>query len=757
VFQAGFNTKVGVWKIQTGEKTGEFDEQGWLREYVAISPNGRFLAMIPKGGRLKIADLSEKKVAAEVDIPPAEQPGRPGEVGDVKGLAFSPDGALLGGNLQHRGKTRLIVWDMATGNTVQDQLLTERIDAGFAGPGLDWAPDSSGWLIGRQLVDRQSLRPVFQLPDMRMEDALHRMLSKDSVLVCSRPMNGRVNIRGLALPRAEITKATAIVRDGGKSVDAGLPPLTKADWSGAREIAPSTEPLKGALAADAAGRATKKFATSIQLKRPAGPLRPGEHHVRGVFFASPAVGQAIVANQFGGSPLGRLTRDLQGVRVWADRIDLVAGTTLNSIELPPVAEVLDLSADGTQLVARVVEERVDVWTTAGAGKHVVGFRPFEKEEGDGQHVVWARFVDSQNVLVAGKRGRLVLFKIPQCQAVYAMKMAGLSRPALSPGRQYGAVSTDKGIAIFNALSGQTVGMLAARAGWLAVLAFSPDCTMLGMCDTVSQNATLTAYDLKTGNVAAEVILPTQAREHSIDFVSAGYIVAGKALLVDVERAMVVWQFETSPLDRSEVGDIDENYWFITAERDKLAHLALPHEEARKAVASLKSEDLAVRPGVKVSVDVNTTTNDPAIRKRVIDSLSNRLQANGLVVAEGQPLRLVASVGTRPGKEVTYKTIGRLGAQKIVTTVYEARLAFEIEGKTAWECKQTGDNASMFVHMKEGEDLTTVLQSGVPEMGVGLFMGASIPKIVPKPRDMVGFGYSRLTSSGPVAAQPRKPN
>lgn len=747
--RANFKATLGVWDIKTGTKAFDVELEDWMAKPPAISPGGKLVASVAKG-LLKIHDLSEDKTVALAEVPKVQEGNlRVHDTGDAYALVFSPDGSMLAGVFRIFGGAKIVVWDMATGNAAE---------AGRTGhvnpnqePVLQWLADGSGWVCGRSIIDRQSGKTVYELPDTGMDDLYRFVVGTHQVVRVSKPQNGRMVAKSFPLPKNEIEKAMQVVRAGGTKIDAGLPPFTKADWSSANEVSAGSDPFKGGLAADAAPKATKKFMTPITLKRPALTGNQVEHQLRGVFFASPSVGQAVVVNAL----WERMARHRPGAaanRVWVDRIDLASGAAAGTMELPTVADVLDVSLDGTQIVVKLGDDRVDVWTLGGQGKHVVGFRPFEQEENDNKQVRWAKLVDAQHMLVSNDRGRMVLVKIPQCQVVYSVKTTSLTQPAVSAGRKYVAVWTEKGVAVLNAISGESLGIVGTGRGWMGALSFSPDGTKLAGSEAISQSRLVSVWDLSKGGTVAEVLVPRMTQESAMDWVSPGFIMAGGEYLLDLNRCLVAWQYLNPHREEVKMGDLDENYWFVTEEKDRLAYAALPHDAAQKAIAAIKPEDMVLRPGSKVTVEVSTATGDDTVRRQIVDALKKRLESNGCSVAEGQAVRLVARVTTKAGKQIKYNVIGRLQDETANATDYEATLTLEADGKTAWEAKETGTNGEHWVFSKQGETIQAAIDKQIPQFGVQFLTRAPIPKYVPKPKETIGFGSSRLTARGVEAAE-----
>jgi hypothetical protein len=523
-------------------------------------------------------------------------------------------------------------------------------------------------------------------------------------------------------------------------------------------VKPDDVPFAGNLAADAPAKFARKFSSMpVTFRKTAPP--PGtrlENGTRGVMFAGRSAGQAIVVHHVRDASKGGFTGNY--TRVYFDNVDLATGRVTNTVELPPVAEVLDLSVDGLLAVVRLGESRVDVWSTDKTGKQIVGFRPFDKEEKNKQKVAWAALIDAGNVLVASEHGKLALFALPKCEAVWTATFNWQSYPAVSGGRKYGVVSTAKGPWVFDALTGESNGVLPGPApAWQARFSFSPETDRIGAAGIVANNPVLAVWDLKKKTLANQVVLPKGVGNYAINWLGS-YCMVGHEFLIDLEKGVPLWQYEVGGTSRALPGrpapyasqQPDETlYWYITAEGDKLAVAALPHEEAKKVLASSKPEELfAGMPGSKVTLEINIGHTDEARRAKVETALKKQLTDNGYVIAEGAPLKLVAMVTTAAGREIEYRRFGQFGTEKVSTTDFESTLAFmTAEGQTAWECKEKSNNGQFFLSLKQGQTVQDVINEKTPEMGLGLFLHAPLPKFVPKPKEKGTFGESKLTARG----------
>ena len=765
VASQNFRHYITAWSLKTGQPAFTVEEDRWLFANAAVSPGGRYVAYPAKGDVIKIHDLSTNKPAAEL-TPPHQEGANVRADNNVRAVAFSPDGTTIAVRYEHSPAHRLAVWDLATGNVALNVQVPEARDLSAKGPEFQWLADGSGIVVGLQLLDRQSggLLHTFEALDSAV--AHRQYLSLYSVLYVSKPQQNKMIVRAVALPKNDIDKALAAVRAGGKAVDVDLPRLAKADWSAVKEIPMKAGPLKAPLPPDVAQKFTKKLAPLISFRKINDPDNQTEQAVTGVYFSSPAIAQALVPHDIG-PKMRTFTTGQPLQKVWADRVDLATGKVMATYEFPNVARVLDMNLDATH-AAVALSDRIDLYALNPSLKHVVGFRPYEKDEGDGKYVRWARLLDAEHLLTVNHVGnihtgaRLVLWKLPECKAIYSVKLAAWTTPAASPNRKHLAVPVDAGMLLLDGRTGNAHGILPMRRNSRTVLSFSLDGTLLAACDQSGQASVLYLWDLrKPTQPESAIALPARrASGFTLDWASPGYLLANN-FLIDLEKRMIVWDYVAPSVQSNlaEIGDVDEATWFLSpAGGLKLASSTLPHDEARKTLAALKPEDYSVRPGLQVSLDPQTATGDAEVQKKLIADLTQRLTANGLTVAENQPLRLVTQVTTRPGKEIQYNRVGTFEKAKASTTEYDARIAFELNGQPVWEAKTTGTNADFFVQMKQGETPQDVLTRSIPQLGVNFFTSVPLPKYAPKPGAGPGFGRSELTVQGakPAVAPPAPP-
>jgi hypothetical protein len=158
--------------------------------------------------------------------------------------------------------------------------------------------------------------------------------------------------------------------------------------------------------------------------------------------------------------------------------------------------------------------------------------------------------------------------------------------------------------------------------------------------------------------------------------------------------------------------------------------------------------MVIRPGLRVSLDVNVPGD---ARDRVVASLKAKLRENGITVADGQTLRLVAR--TEPGETHQMKYgnfFGPPGAgatTDMSVTDIKGVLGFTgPDGKFLWQ-RVAVVTAPSILSPKEGQSVQQAVADAM-KPPIALFENTRIPVYVPKSSS--GFGTSHLTGTGAQA-------
>jgi len=320
---------VSAWDVETGKLVSEMlAPPSFAKEGVAISPGGRYLALISNEPHLVVFDLTNGRKVGELPIP---NPGHP------EGLTFSPDGTELAGVFAPGTDTKVLVWDVAKGEVVVDHTIKGMVKLNTPGgqntPGhtVEWLPDGSAWLLyGHTLVDRANGRIVwtFRPAEGDFSPGPRVLLDADRMLATVGPPDAR-RLQVIPLPWAKIdaalkaieAKAPAHVRAGeavSLKVEVGKVRFGTPEGTRAEILKALTERLEAEGIEVAEGRPTVLHARyteaageTLQVVRSNGPL-PG-------FGGGTPTGQTVQATKAACD----LTWEVAGGKktLWADHMD----------------------------------------------------------------------------------------------------------------------------------------------------------------------------------------------------------------------------------------------------------------------------------------------------------------------------------------------------------------------------------------------------------------------------------------------------
>ncbi|HOW70543.1 MAG TPA: hypothetical protein PKY77_08080 [Phycisphaerae bacterium] len=555
-------------------------------------------------------------------------------------------------------------------------------------------------------------------------------------------------------------RGVAASRPGEKADSAG-PPVTPADLSAAEVLAgdlaaPDTWSLRPDEPEAAGTRLGGRPITLMAVRDTSSERRSLFERVAGLLFTAPRTGLVYVVHH------SAIASSKGGNALRVERVHLAKGQPAGYAMIPYGDVAWSVSPDGTHLLvggglAHGADGRLDVYKLEGMkALHAVSWRPYEQEDNAiSQSVRWAAMVDSAHVLTTNSDGKLVLWGIPTCTAIYSREIQRSSPPALSPSGKYLAANTDKAVCVLEAMTGKVVGQLPSEFLWVPVLSFRPD----GRQVAALLSGEILVWDFSTGKLVHEVFLPAGLRARNLEWAADGYVILDSMYLFDLKNMVVLWVYGTGEQRGAEkaTGSFAGRYWYVTSAArgpgQVLTSAVLPHEQAQKAAAGLKMDDLmAVKPGASVSLEVAIGTSQD-IQDRVTKSLTERLKADGIRVAAGQPVKLVASNVPGETREITYHLFGRMGDQKASVTEMKLGLSFVENSKTLWEKTQTS-GAPMMITLKEGQTANEAIEAN--RAGVWKFFETCpLPKFVPKARERLGYGESQLGPSGPEELKARQ--
>ena len=360
----------------------------------------------------------------------------------------------------------------------------------------------------------------------------------------------------------------------------------------------------------------------------------------------PAGAQAVVLSSTAGrlaGPDGKPSLEPRQV----DRYDLAGGKALGRFEVASISTPIAVAPGGTRvlLAEAGVPDRVDV-VAADGGKPVAGWRPFESAKGPGREVAWADFLDAGRVLTASKDGTLALWSIPDCKALYVAEHAFEGVPVLRPDRKVLAGLREGVLRLIDPATGSPIGDGSATgrrdARGLEVAGFDPE----GHEFAALLDGTIVRWDLRTGEVLGELPSPVP-KAVTLEYGGKGHVLLDGRALLDLRGGKVVWNYVGGVPAR---GGSGLRHSYVASEgfigQGKLTTIDVPEakvvrDEAAAADARVKA---LIRPESKVGIQVvGAPGRDPEkFRRELTAALAERLTKAGVVVADNQPVNLVAT-------------------------------------------------------------------------------------------------------------------
>lgn len=456
--------------------------------------------------------------------------------------------------------------------------------------------------------------------------------------------------------------------------------------------------------------------------------------------------------------------DIKEVAV--ERLNLTTGALEPAVPWNAASVPVSVSPTGRRVLGRPpgfhsgTMDRLDLWDlppAAGAAAakpaHVVSFCPYDdrtfKPERD---VEWAALTDDDHVLTCNSKGDLACWKVgPGIAAgVWRTNVRSAARLALSPGGRRLACMTDAGLAVLDVATGDTLAFVEASRQTLR-LAFSPDGKrVVGVTYTA-----LCFWDLDKGTFGGDLALGPGVGvgpATTLAFADDGFVLVGSHLF-DLSRKVLVWKYDgaAGPV----VGHAGR-IWTTVSANDKttLVSAALPHDGAKRGITRLPqgvdAGAMVLRPGVTVTLEVSI--DGPADQQKATrDALAAQLAKNGIAVADGQPIKIVAKTENGATKTQAFKStaIARPGFQQpevgeVSVTEKITRVYVEMGGKKAWEDSST--STPYFVTRKEGQSIADAV-SAANTFNLSFLKSVLVPSYVPRPEAVTVQGTSVWAPTG----------
>jgi hypothetical protein len=394
-------------------------------------------------------------------------------------------------------------------------------------------------------------------------------------------------------------------------------------------------------------------------------------------------------------------------------------------------------------------------------------RPYNDEKDKNHKKIQAvAFVDDEHVLTLNNQKKLVLWKLPECRAVY--EIAEAAQPGLSPNQQYLAVSTGRGYLLLDSRTGNQVGSFNIE-GTMHAAAFHPDGTRFAASCTGPKGPSIVVWSMQDGQVLSE--FPIQSTAQSMHFCDANHLLMNNETLVDVEHQLIVWKYRLAGGAHSPLSP-DGRHWYIAVKGASAAELIaakLPEPKVAEFLATktLKPEFL-LEPGGKLTVQINLPDSGPGqanIRQRALENIIAKYQNHGTSVGGGSELVVTmdmkeTNTGETQELELTQSNFpfgggfARGTGEKITLplTKIDCNITYTYQGKLLSEQKASFNNGVSWwgsVRIEEGKTPQQQLSENMWNMASGYFTNYSPPVYVFRDFEGKGFGLSVLSDRGPL--------
>lgn len=435
-----------------------------------------------------------------------------------------------------------------------------------------------------------------------------------------------------------------------------------------------------------------------------------------------------------------------------ERVDLAKGDSDALIEItePSIPHTLSPSGKLVGAVARGFHggtmQRADVWAIKGSElEHVVSFAPFGGSQW--KDVTLCKFLDETHLLTGSNGGELMCLEIPSAKPIWKTKVGRSENVMLSNTGKFVFLETDEGLVCLDALTGKATGVMDTQNRPMSTKSISPSGKRL----VTLGNSVVGVWDLETGKFVDEFALPPGSGTGSIDAISDRFVLINRTILVDLDHESPVWMYNGA----SDLWPCGDRVYYIMnkagrQEAQGLSNTKLPHASALKAADALEPTEMLVKPGDKVTLDLSIEASDDE-RKRIVAALTKQLTDAGLTIADGQPIRLVARTEQGKTESRVYQRWGGFGPggpRQEAASVTEkiTRLAFEVDGKVAWETRSVNFGGGM-VSIKQGQSIADAVAAG-NTYNTGFLATVHVPAKVPRPVEPEKLGKSQFMFAGP---------
>jgi hypothetical protein len=376
----------------------------------------------------------------------------------------------------------------------------------------------------------------------------------------------------------------------------------------------------------------------------------------------------------------------------------------------------------------------------------------------GADITWFDWIDEDQLLTLNGEGVLVLWRLDgkNAKAVYQLDGDGWSSPARTPGRGQLALATGGGVEIYRVLDGRLLARLGesgengqrlGRFGWGGSVAFNKAGNRLAHVS----GGHIAVWNTTNGKLEREFYCSGLARG-GVAWLDDGHLLVGGTDVVDLERRLIAWRYQLSMGRMSAIASFGGYHWLVldSGNATGIAPVEMLQPEALKAAEALDANEvLALKPGAKVTLDIQLGGEDQAKAEAALKAAAER---NGMEIVSDSPIRISAQVVTGNTETKEYSRGGFLrggNAEQVTTTEKRYEVEVKIDGESIYKQVQTMQSAGgpMVVTLKDGETAQQVIDRENAERASRFTFSATLPKYVVHPKYAGPLGTSPVPIVG----------
>ncbi|MFG0332426.1 MAG: hypothetical protein ACF8TS_03600, partial [Maioricimonas sp. JB049] len=373
-------------------------------------------------------------------------------------------------------------------------------------------------------------------------------------------------------------------------------------------------------------------------------------------------------------------------------------------------------------------------------------------------------------------GRMILWSLPDCKAVYEVAIGELM-PVLSPGRRYVAVADPNqfGFTLLETLTGQVAGAIefpGIAPGYVSACSFHTNGKWAAAITWRMSGGELAIIDMQTGADTRRFPLPVTCR--TLQWCADDFLLLDGTSLVNLNTESVVWKYTLNRGMRLRESP-DGAHWYISAnalgDRKYVVNgVQLPEESIRgEATDESHRFPLLLQPGgsVRLDIQIPTPPDDSDFATRVREQLIARYAVADILVddAAGVTLTITGSV-ENTGDQLTNDPLGinrRFGGMGRPTVQLSGkRITWDVSmragGRVDWQTSMVATNSGMFSYRRDASE-AEIQRDAERQMTEAMWQRARSqlenfepPKYLFPAGASDGKGESELTVRGP---EPRR--